>query len=454
MSLLDQDVVFVLPNRVVTSMSSHVRLLSPATLSEPHPAGQWVERVEQVTRAAKAESIDAAAEASGEPPDRDPNAPIGGYDLTGARPGDLPAHQGAYPAFLPSGEAQAELVHRLEEVLKEATDRGVDDVQLRLIRAMAHSGVTADELSADYSADMMTEANKYAALALTLASRERFDIIHAHDWMTYPAALALKHATGKPLVCHIHSTEFDRSGEGVNQPLYDIERAGMHGADRVVAVSMLTKSIVTSRYGVPAEKIDVVYNGVEQESAQPDGQDRIEAGDRIVLFLGRITMQKGPEYFVAAAKRVLEKEPRTKFIVAGSGDMALRMIELAAQYGIGHKVLFTGFLRGNDVERIFRMADCYVMPSVSEPFGIAALEAMHNGVPVIISRTSGVAEVLTHALKVDFWDIDDMASKIVAVIRHAPLRTTLKEHAPMELRRLTWDGAAERCVQVYADLLS
>lgn len=175
----------------------------------------------------------------------------------------------------------------------------------------------------------------------------------------------------------------------------------------------------------------------------------IQSKDRIVLFLGRITMQKGPEYFIRAAKRVLEKAPNAKFVVAGSGDMAVGMIEEAAQLGIGHRVLFTGFLRGSDVDRVFRMADVYVMPSVSEPFGIAPLEAMRNDVPVIISKQSGVSEVLTHALKVDFWDIDEMANKIVAVLRHPPLGQTLREHGSFELRRLTWDGAAKKCGEIY-----
>jgi glycosyltransferase involved in cell wall biosynthesis len=195
--------------------------------------------------------------------------------------------------------------------------------------------------------------------------------------------------------------------------------------------------------------VHVVHNGVDREESQPAGDVKIESGDKLVLFLGRITMQKGPEYFIAAAKRVLEKVQNVKFVLAGSGDMAERMIELAANIGIGHKVIFTGFLRGKDVQRVFDMADCYVMPSVSEPFGIAALEAIHHDVPVILSKQSGAAEVLTHALKVDFWDIDEMANKIVAVLRHPPLSQTLREHGEFELRRLTWDGAAAKCVEVY-----
>lgn len=305
-----------------------------------------------------------------------------------------------------------------------------------------------------YGSDLFGDAQRYAKLVAALGLTERFDVIHAHDWLTYPAGLLLKQITGKPLVCHIHATEFDRSGEHINQQVYDIERAGMHGADRVIAVSRLTKAIVHKRYGVPDSKIDVVYNGVAQHEAQPQRGAAIESDDRIVLFLGRITMQKGPEYFIQAAKRVLEKEEHVKFVVAGSGDMAVRMIEHAAAIGIGHKVLFTGFLRGRDVDRVYQMADCYVMPSVSEPFGIAPLEAMRNDVPVIVSKQSGVSEVLTHALKVDFWDIDEMANKIVAVLRYPPLGQTLREHGRFELRGLNWDGAAEKCVKVYGRALA
>jgi glycosyltransferase involved in cell wall biosynthesis len=294
-------------------------------------------------------------------------------------------------------------------------------------------------------------------MCVAIARNEQFDVIHAHDWMTYPAGLAVAAATGKPLVVHVHSTEFDRSGDNVNQVVYDIERRGMHGACRVVCVSYLTRSAVQHRYGVNPAKIDVVYNGVEN-GPSGNGAVRpntgISRGDKIVLFLGRITMQKGPEYFVGAAKKVLEKYDKVKFVMAGTGDKIRDVIELAAAEGIGHKVLFTGFLRKNDVERVFRMADVYVMPSVSEPFGIAPLEAISNDVPVIISKTSGVAEVLTHALKVDFWDTHEIANKILAVLRHPPLSNTLREYADMEVRQLTWDGAATKCMQTYDNALS
>lgn len=299
-----------------------------------------------------------------------------------------------------------------------------------------------------YGGDVVGAAQQYARMVVRLCRRKQFDVIHAHDWMTYPAGMALARITGKPLVTHIHSTEFDRSGEHVNQPVYDIERRGMHAAVRVIAVSQLTKNIVAQRYGVEADKIGVVYNGIEFNGGPPAGLS-IAPKDKIVLFLGRITMQKGPEYFMAAAKKVLDKMDNVKFLVAGSGDMARRMIEQAAQMGIGQKVLFTGFLRGNDVERIFRMADLYVMPSVSEPFGIAPLEAISQGTPALISKQSGVSEVLSHALKVDFWDVNEMANKIIAILKHPPLSQTLNQHGSMELRKLTWEGAARKCVEAY-----
>ncbi|KAA0216826.1 MAG: glycosyltransferase family 1 protein [Leptolyngbya sp. PLA3] len=327
---------------------------------------------------------------------------------------------------VPASAAAAELIQRAWE---QASNLGGGDGQ--------------------YGHDLMGDAQRYAVLCVALASQRYFDVIHAHDWLTYPAGLAVRALTGKPLVVHVHATEFDRSGDHVNQQVYEIERAGMHGSDRVVAVSQLTKNIITRRYGVRADKVDVVYNGVEQEDDQPSQGARIERDDKIVLFLGRITMQKGPEYFIRAAQKVLTKIPNAKFVVAGSGDLAMRMIHEAAALGIGQKVLFTGFLRGRDVKRIFDLASCYVMPSVSEPFGIAALEAMHHDTPVIISKQSGVSEVLTHALKVDFWDVDEMANKIVAVLKYPPLSQTLRAHGSLELRGLTWGGAAEKCVRTY-----
>lgn len=307
---------------------------------------------------------------------------------------------------------------------------------------------------AHYGTDLVGDAERYAHLVVGLARDAEMDVVHAHDWLTFPAAIALSGLRRVPLVVHVHSTEFDRAGASINQRVYEIERAGMQAADRVIAVSNFTKSIVVRRYGVPEGKIDVAYNGIEREAAQPAPGAAIRADDRIVLFLGRITMQKGPEYFIAAAQRVLEKMENVRFVLAGSGDMALRMMELAGNLGIGDKVLFTGFLKGTDVERIFSLADCYVMPSVSEPFGLAALEAIRQEVPVIISKTSGASEVLRHVLKVDFWDINDIADKILAVLRYPPLGRTLREEGTFEIQRLTWEGTAQACERSYLAALN
>lgn len=316
-----------------------------------------------------------------------------------------------------------------------------------------------DQLDSNYSGDMYAEIHRYATVAVELAIKEDFDVIHAHDWMTYPAGIATAAITGKPLIVHVHSTEFDRSGEHVNQKVYDIERKGMHAADKIIAVSYFTRNIVISRYGISGDKVEVVHNGVDRNiSKNPNvnlalSHVGIENQEKIVLFLGRITMQKGPEYFLQAAKRVLEVVDNVKFVMAGTGDLMRKSIELAVELGIGNKVLFTGFLGGEDVQKIYRMADLFVMPSVSEPFGLVPLEALDNDVPVIISKQSGVSEVLTHALKVDFWDVDEMANKIVATLRYAPLRVTLQSHGNYEARKLSWKDAATKCLNIYEQTL-
>jgi glycosyltransferase involved in cell wall biosynthesis len=419
---LGHEVIFVLPKAVDRSSASHVQLVSPDAktearlLAEQRARGEAAQRL-HVEGFAKARFFGL------------PSVRVNPYGGGG-----------------PVGAAGSRLrVSDVEKAALRAAGVWVDDddtADATVVREM--------RAKSDYHGDVLGDSQRYARMVVQLCRGQTFDVIHAHDWMTYPAGMALAQVTGRPLVAHIHSTEFDRSGEHVHQRVYDIERRGMHAAIRVIAVSNYTKSICCDRYALDPDKVEVVYNGVES-GPQPTEEDRIESKDRIVLFLGRITMQKGPEYFIAAAKKVLEKVENVKFVVAGAGDMSRRMIELAAEMGIGHRVLFAGFLRGKDVARVFRMADCYVMPSVSEPFGIAPLEAMSHDVPVIISKQSGVSEVLTHALKVDFWDVNEMANKIVAVLRHPPLASTLREHGRFELRRLTWDGAAERCVEVYRE---
>jgi glycogen synthase len=301
----------------------------------------------------------------------------------------------------------------------------------------------------DYSGDIYSRVEQYSRLVSNIAKGESFDVIHAHDWMTYNAGIAVAKKSGKPLIVHVHSTEYDRCGEHGNSWIAELESHGMHSADRVITVSDYTRRICHERYWVPNEKLTVVHNGVEDPPQTLPRPFKTEDDDKIVLFLGRITMQKGPEYFIAAAKKVLEKMDNVKFFMAGDGDMYRRMIEYAAQLGIGHKVLFTGFLQGEWVDRIYRMADLYVMPSVSEPFGIAPLEAMIRGTPAIISRQSGVSELLQHALKVDFWDTHEFANKIIAVLRHEALHRTLQDNGTAEAKNTRWRTAAHKCSEVY-----
>ena len=423
------DVVFVLPKSVDTDYTSHVKLLSPQAPAAAHGdrgpasvASTYV--IEQMT---------------GNPAPRHV-----------ASPGEL-SHVTfkAVPSRLLSPYQAAEsTAGGAARGHREAAD---PDRPISVLRGpgsetVTHGGGTASA-GEHYHGDLIQETRRYAQLCVHLAAGEAFDVIHAHDWMTFPAGVAVAAVTGKPLVVHVHSTEFDRAGENIHQQIYDIERRGMHSAMRIIAVSHLTRNIIQHRYGIEPDKVRVVYNGVENGNAQPPHpRTAIRRGEKIVLFLGRITMQKGPEYFVGAAKRVLSKYENVKFVMAGSGDKIHEIIELAAREGIGHKVLFTGFLRGRDVERIFKMADVYVMPSVSEPFGIAPLEAISHDVPVIISKTSGVSEVLTNALKVDFWDTDEIANKIIAVLRHPPLSSTLREHAEPHARVMGQTSAARPVV--------
>jgi len=302
-----------------------------------------------------------------------------------------------------------------------------------------------------YGSSLFEEVNRYAEEAKTISASEEFDIIHCHDWMTFKAGIIAKQLKHKPLVVHIHSTEFDRTGgNGVNQTVYDLEREGMENADAVIAVSNYTKQLIMRHYNIPDYKIMVVHNAVEQRYGVPF---KIETSDKIVLFLGRITLQKGPDYFLYAAQKVIELDPQVKFIIAGTGDMERFIIEKSAELGISRNVLFAGFLQGDEVDRAYQMADLYVMPSVSEPFGITALEAMRNGTPVLISKQSGVSEVITHCLKADFWDTNDMANKIIAVLRYKSLHHTLREHSSLEIQKFNWDIAADKCIALYNHLV-
>ncbi len=307
---------------------------------------------------------------------------------------------------------------------------------------------------------LLNEVYRYGIHAKDIARNHSFDIIHAHDWLSFPAGVAAKEASGKPLVVHIHATEFDRTGgQGVNEQVYAIERAGMEAADRVIAVSGMTKEIIVRHYGIDKKKVDVVHNGIEAEDWQEETNtvfdlERLrEAGYRIALFVGRITIQKGPDYFIRLAHRVVSLRPRTIFVFAGSGDMEAQMVHEAARYGIAQNVLFAGFVRGRELAGLYRAADALIMPSVSEPFGITALEAMHHGTPTIVSKQAGVSESSAHMLTADFWDIDEMTDKLIAILDYAPLQRTLQENGKRDVARITWTEAARKCLEVYRNVL-
>lgn len=309
------------------------------------------------------------------------------------------------------------------------------------------------EFSGKYGKDLMMEVSRYALVAAQIARDREFDIIHAHDWLSFPAGIAAKEISGKPMVAHVHATEFDRSGESVNQVVYDIERAGMHAADHIVAVSQLTKNIITRKYGVSANKITVLHNAVLDASIIKTNYSK-KVPEKIVTFLGRITFQKGPEYFVEAAKKVIERDPNVRFVMAGNGDLLNRMIDRVAELRMGTKFHFTGFLKGDDVDHMYAISDVYVMPSVSEPFGISPLEAVRHNTPVIISKQSGVAEVLNNAIKVDFWDIDSMADAIFALLHYNGISSMFKDLGTKELKNLKWEHVAAKLVKVYQNTLS
>lgn len=329
-----------------------------------------------------------------------------------------------------------------------------DNVDVRTIpsRLRAYAEASKATEGGLYGRDLIEEVGRYSQIGGALAKTEQFDVIYAHDWLSFGAGLEAKRLSGKPLIVHVHATEFDRCGgrDGINREVYDLEREGMQGADVIIAVSELTKHIIVQEYGIPAEKVHVVYNGIDEVTAPSKGDalPRLRvlrhSGYKLVLFLGRVTLQKGPDYFLRAAKRVLERNPKVIFILSGSGDMDSQVMQLAGELGIAGHVLFTGFLHGAERHEVYECSDLFVMPSVSEPFGITALEAMKIGTPVLISKQSGVAEVVHHALKADFWDVDEMANKILSVVGYPSLRLALAENAAAEAKRLTWSDAARK----------
>ena len=310
------------------------------------------------------------------------------------------------------------------------------------------------EFSGRYPDNLLEEINNYSIVAGVIARTVGCDIIHSHDWLTYPAGIHAKQVTGKPLVIHVHATDFDRSRGNVNPTVFSIEKDGMNHADHIITVSNLTRRTVIEKYGISPDKVTTVHNAVEPLSEEllnleaPPGKT-----SKVITFLGRITMQKGPEYFVEAAAQVLHKVNDAQFVMAGSGDMMDKMIRLAAKRDIADRFHFTGFLKGKQVYEMLAASDVYIMPSVSEPFGISPLEAMRTGVPSIISKQSGAAEVLKYAFKVDFWDVDAMADEIYALLTYPALADFSARAGYDEVNTLKWNGATAKLKKVYESVV-
>ena len=292
-----------------------------------------------------------------------------------------------------------------------------------------------------YGENLLEEVERYAFIAASIAKQNSFDVIHAHDWLCYKAGVIAKQISNKPLIVHVHATEYDRSGENINQEVYQVEKYGMDNADKIVAVSDFTRNIIITKYHQSPDKVITIHNGVEQNNSK---KYFVKAKNKkIVSFIGRITFQKGPDYFIEAAEKVLRKDKNFLFIMAGKGDMLNKMVALVAKKRISKNFLFTGFLKGDEVNQLLSQSDMFIMPSVSEPFGIAPLEAMQNAVPTIISKQSGVSEVLRNTIKVDFWDTDAIANAIYAI------GNKLSKEGKAEAINTTWAKAAEKLVELY-----
>ena len=309
------------------------------------------------------------------------------------------------------------------------------------------------DFSGRYPDNLIEEINNYSIVAGVIARTIDCDVIHSHDWLTYPAGIHAKNVTGKPLVIHVHATDFDRSRGNVNPTVFGIEKDGMTHADHIITVSNLTRQTVIDKYGIDPAKVTTVHNAVIPLSDDLLSIPKPDNKEKVVTFLGRITMQKGPEYFVEAAVKVLQKCHNVRFVMAGSGDMMDQMIALAAKRGIADRFHFTGFLRGRQVYEMLKASDVYIMPSVSEPFGISPLEAMQMGVPSIISKQSGCAEILNNVIKTDYWDIDAMADAIHSIISYPAMYESLKNEGLEEMKGITWEKAGQKVIDIYNQVI-
>ncbi len=309
------------------------------------------------------------------------------------------------------------------------------------------------EFSGRYPDNLLEEINNYSIVAGVIARTIPCDVIHSHDWLTYPAGIHAKQVTGKPLVIHVHATDYDRSRGNVNPTVFSIERDGMLNADHIITVSDLTRRTVIEKYGIDPAKVTTVHNAVTPLSEEYLNVQVQKPKEKVVTFLGRITMQKGPEYFVETAAKVLKNNHNVRFVMAGSGDMMDKMINLAAERGIADRFHFPGFQKGKQVYEMLKASDVYVMPSVSEPFGISPLEAMQMGVPSIISKQSGCAEILNNVIKTDYWDVDAMADAIYSLVTYPAMHAQLSEDGLNEVNQITWDKAGRKVIDIYNKVL-
>lgn len=343
--------------------------------------------------------------------------------------------------------------NRLGDVMDPQTYFDLRDHIYSDFNYMNLNDVGCIEFSGRYPENLLEEINNYSIVAGVIARTVECDVIHSHDWLTYPAGIHAKQVTGKPLVIHVHATDFDRSRGNVNPTVFNIERDGMINADHIITVSNLTRQTVIEKYGIPAYKVTTVHNAVEPLSEELLNLEIPPKHDKVVTFLGRITMQKGPEYFVEAAAQVLHKVHDVQFVMAGSGDMMEKMIRLAARRNIADRFHFTGFLKGKQVYEMLKASDVYIMPSVSEPFGISPLEAMQMGVPSIISKQSGCAEILNNVIKVDYWDTNAIADAIYSIISYPAMYNQLRENGLKEVNEIVWKKAGKKVIDIYNMLI-
>lgn len=444
------EVTFVVPRRMGGENARGTRIVGaddpgapaplrqrPAELSLPLVPLDWVE-------------APAAARETG-PANADP---LPAAHLTDTRAGAGPARRSILidSPLSPYQTARTYRQTLLQPGFGRVTQHGASD------RPSRQAGrAPAAPLRGGYGEHLFDEIQRYGDIVADLARHESFDVVHGHDWMTAPAAIAAARRADRPLVMHAHALECDRSGDHPDHRIVTLERNGLRNADRAICVSEFTRDQVHQQYGVPAERLRVLHNAVTPAASASTLLGSAPAAGEpgpTVLFLGRVTMQKGPEYFLRAAARVIEHRPDARFVLSGSGDLLPGMIELSASLGLAGHVNFTGFLRGADVQRMYSQANLYVMPSVSEPFGIAPLEAMVQGVPVIVSKQSGVSEVVEHALKVDFWDVDELANKILAAISYPALAADLSKHGREEASSMSWKSRGASLERIYREVVA